>query len=62
MASSLECLRDRKLVNMRGAGESDGRVAGNEIREVKRSGKVHSVKGLYTIGQVGIDSGNPIRF
>ena len=30
MASSLECLRDRKLANMTGAGESDGRVAGNE--------------------------------
>lgn len=30
MAPSLECLRDSKLASMAGAGESKGRVAGNE--------------------------------
>lgn len=37
------------------------RVVGNEIREVKGSGRVHNVKGLYAIVQVGINSGNHQR-
>ena len=58
-----KCLeRWRHLVgSKRKQGQWGWRVVGNEIREVKRSGRVHNVKGLYAIVQVGIDSGNHQR-